>query len=258
VNGLSRFCRTLAGTLALAGVALLVLGVASIWRVLNLEVHLQRSYEFGIGGARVYFAEVALTRRLRPPGWGIRWGEDHWDYRPSMATFLFDVPISVPFALLMTMTWILRWRSRRSRECPACGSSQSDRQAGCCTTCGILLQKERLEYVEARNLTLLAFPFVLAGAAAYIHGVLCIVFRRWFWFDSDLVIAAWIALVGTLAFICSRQFYRWCRWIRIESRRCSHCGYDLTGNVSGRCPECGEPLRPPARILKTEDVDGTS
>lgn len=22
---------------------------------------------------------------------------------------------------------------------------------------------------------------------------------------------------------------------------CSKCGYDLTGNVSGRCPECGAP-----------------
>lgn len=22
---------------------------------------------------------------------------------------------------------------------------------------------------------------------------------------------------------------------------CSHCGYDLTGNISGTCPECGEP-----------------
>ncbi|MEE8171219.1 MAG: hypothetical protein V3T70_11795 [Phycisphaerae bacterium] len=25
----------------------------------------------------------------------------------------------------------------------------------------------------------------------------------------------------------------------IEPGRCRHCGYDLTGNVSGRCPECG-------------------
>lgn len=23
---------------------------------------------------------------------------------------------------------------------------------------------------------------------------------------------------------------------------CQNCGYDLTGNVSGRCPECGEPV----------------
>jgi hypothetical protein len=33
-------------------------------------------------------------------------------------------------------------------------------------------------------------------------------------------------------------------WWRDRSRRvppghCENCGYDLTGNVSGRCPECG-------------------
>ena len=27
--------------------------------------------------------------------------------------------------------------------------------------------------------------------------------------------------------------------IRLQQRKCRKCGYDLTGNVSGRCPECG-------------------
>jgi hypothetical protein len=31
----------------------------------------------------------------------------------------------------------------------------------------------------------------------------------------------------------------WRRDRPIPSGRCSCCGYDLTGNVSGRCPECG-------------------
>jgi predicted Zn-ribbon and HTH transcriptional regulator len=26
-------------------------------------------------------------------------------------------------------------------------------------------------------------------------------------------------------------------------RACQKCGYDLTGNVSGRCPECGEAVK---------------
>jgi uncharacterized paraquat-inducible protein A len=30
---------------------------------------------------------------------------------------------------------------------------------------------------------------------------------------------------------------------------CSECGYDLTGNVSGRCPECGLPVSRKARLL---------
>lgn len=27
-----------------------------------------------------------------------------------------------------------------------------------------------------------------------------------------------------------------------EPNRCRSCGYDLTGNTSGRCPECGSPV----------------
>jgi hypothetical protein len=30
---------------------------------------------------------------------------------------------------------------------------------------------------------------------------------------------------------------------RIPPGHCQHCGYDLTGNISGRCPECGEVVR---------------
>jgi hypothetical protein len=26
---------------------------------------------------------------------------------------------------------------------------------------------------------------------------------------------------------------------RLAKGQCPHCGYDLTGNVSGVCPECG-------------------
>jgi hypothetical protein len=28
---------------------------------------------------------------------------------------------------------------------------------------------------------------------------------------------------------------------------CQGCGYDLTGNTSGACPECGQPINPAAR-----------
>ena len=33
-------------------------------------------------------------------------------------------------------------------------------------------------------------------------------------------------------------FWRDCR---PPKGHCQNCGYNLTGNVSGRCPECGEP-----------------
>lgn len=34
----------------------------------------------------------------------------------------------------------------------------------------------------------------------------------------------------------------WRRFFRLAEASCKRCGYDLAGNVSGRCPECGEPV----------------
>ena len=31
---------------------------------------------------------------------------------------------------------------------------------------------------------------------------------------------------------------------RLLEGRCPTCGYDLTGNISGVCPECGTPIKP--------------
>jgi hypothetical protein len=36
---------------------------------------------------------------------------------------------------------------------------------------------------------------------------------------------------------------------RIPPGHCQKCGYNLTGNVSGRCPECGEPAAQPSEAL---------
>ncbi len=39
----------------------------------------------------------------------------------------------------------------------------------------------------------------------------------------------------------------WWAPVRIPSGHCQKCGYDLTGNVSGVCPECGAKVdAPPA------------
>ncbi len=52
------------------------------------------------------------------------------------------------------------------------------------------------------------------------HGAIC------------LVLAAWP--------VCS--FLKWAvvRDHRLRRGSCMHCGYDLTGNTSGTCPECGK------------------
>ncbi len=55
------------------------------------------------------------------------------------------------------------------------------------------------------------------------------------------VVASWAIL---LAF---RKTIRRVLWRVLRDHGipcCTSCGYDLTGNVSGICPECGEALRP--------------
>jgi len=50
------------------------------------------------------------------------------------------------------------------------------------------------------------------------------------------VIMFW-CLVGAA---CAPPLYLWLRLRRLPAPgRCQRCGYDLTGNVSGICPECG-------------------
>ncbi len=50
-------------------------------------------------------------------------------------------------------------------------------------------------------------------------------------------IPLWIPLLVVSIPICTL----WYRDRRAPQGRCRKCGYDLTGNVSGVCPECGMP-----------------
>lgn len=49
-----------------------------------------------------------------------------------------------------------------------------------------------------------------------------------------------IPLLGMLVVLASPTILLWLpAKVAPPSGRCRSCGYDLTGNVSGRCPECG-------------------
>lgn len=39
----------------------------------------------------------------------------------------------------------------------------------------------------------------------------------------------------------------------LAGSRCAYCGYDLTGNVSGRCPECGTAIEAPSATAADEE-----
>jgi hypothetical protein len=69
------------------------------------------------------------------------------------------------------------------------------------------------------------------------------------WRDETLVIPGWFGIT-LFAAIPTVWF-----WRKRKGKRggCLNCGYNLTGNVSGVCPECGTPVdrksssAPPAR-----------
>lgn len=54
----------------------------------------------------------------------------------------------------------------------------------------------------------------------------------------SLFVAAWIPFL----LLAIPTAFLWYHDRRFPPGQCRRCGYNLTGNVSGRCPECGEPI----------------
>ncbi len=57
------------------------------------------------------------------------------------------------------------------------------------------------------------------------------------WPFGILLVPSWVAAV---LFGVPAAYLWWLDRRRIRPGHCQGCGYNLTGNVSGRCPECGE------------------
>ncbi len=80
------------------------------------------------------------------------------------------------------------------------------------------------------------------AAFAVIAGALCFTASTWFFVGAPYTLA-WTLLVAA---VCGVAFgivsLREALRKKIPPGCCQHCGYNLTGNVSGTCPECGATL----------------
>jgi hypothetical protein len=118
-----------------------------------------------------------------------------------------------------------------------------------------------------------SFQFVLGGGAGMLShwdatycsfgrgdSVICFVrFDSWQQFETEwaqagfwpirnvnrIVSAISVPLWMPLALVGVPTFWLWRRNRRRPAPGACRCGYDLTGNTSGRCPECGQPRLAP-------------
>ena len=59
---------------------------------------------------------------------------------------------------------------------------------------------------------------------------------------SNTMLSIIMSFLSTTLFMGPYVFYRTKRRMRIRTGNCPKCNYNLTGNTSGICPECGTPI----------------
>lgn len=65
--------------------------------------------------------------------------------------------------------------------------------------------------------------------------------RDWEYQERGIAVPWWFAALVFGAFPAREARRLVLRWRRQSAGHCRSCGYDLTANVSGTCPECGRP-----------------
>ena len=112
------------------------------------------------------------------------------------------------------------------------------------------IRRKRFSAVVSLIAAVFAFPWACILAAVAVGAILGFVddsvgaisaaARRTL---DEMMVGTAIGLPLLLAYLVSRGIYSLMHWQTVhdrDGRYCLQCEYDLTGNVSGRCPECGQ------------------
>jgi len=87
-----------------------------------------------------------------------------------------------------------------------------------------------------RKALVLLFPLSVFALLAFVY------------YDDELTLASLVrpAINSCVcaAILFTGQKLGWFDWRKRKPGHCRKCGYNLAGNVSGRCPECGRTLQP--------------
>ncbi len=156
---------------------------------------------------------------------------------------------------ICVVSWILFVRRRRRQielggapSCAKCGYNLTSNESGICPECGHRMDRREIfvplafgGFMKWHRRTI-HITHAIWLAILLLSGVLLTV---WCWGKISgamllpYLIMAFIA-IGGCVFSWIEQIRRWRRENELDSApSCAKCGYNLIGNMTGACPECG-------------------
>ncbi len=111
----------------------------------------------------------------------------------------------------------------------------------------MMIRRDRYSVAVSLAGAVSVFPVLLVVAAFLLRGILIGLVDSGFGFgglSDNVILSIMTAICVVLAYIPSRMMFMALRWKTLEHDPgyCLKCNYNLTGNVSGICPECGSPV----------------
>jgi hypothetical protein len=225
--------------------ALVITFVCSLkWAVTWTSSDLRYGAEFGAGSIRFGWPKCEWVSAAARSSTSSRWEVAEYrnpvspDWWPRLAQGKMwrriDIPLWMVFVAVLAPTAFLWWRQRRST------AEALRRLADWCTP----TRPQRVTVLLAGGFAVLHAAAVVAAGEIWtrVYHLFPYPTPEDRFFDASTY--GFDFLFGTAPF----WGWLWARlWVRFRNRlffaqaapHCRVCGYNLTGNISGRCPECG-------------------